>query len=140
MAFRTVFFFRACPDAAVTVRALLVESIRFGRHFRILDLIGPMAVQATLWRRGAFFRVFEMAFTAGNERSLIVTGMMMAVEAGCTVAGGMFGMLEKNATGVATVLDADGLIRGGGGKSGVTEKTYNKENDSHAVDQLQISL
>jgi hypothetical protein len=140
MAFRTVVFFRACPDAAVAVRALLVECIRFGRHFGILDLIGPMAVQATLGRRGTFFRVFEMAFTAGNERGLIITGMMMAVEAGGIVAGGMFGVLKKNAAGVAAVLDADGLIRGCGGKSGVTEKTYNKENDSHAVDQLQISL
>lgn len=38
------------------------------------------------------------------------------------------------------VLDSNRLIRWFGGKSGVTEKTYNKENDSHAVDQLQISL
>jgi len=140
MAFRTVFFFRACPDATVAVRALLVECIRFGRHFGILNLIGPMAVQATLGRWGIFFRVFEMAFTAGNERGLIVTGMMMAIEAGGVVAGGMFGMLKENAAGVAAVLDSNRLIRWFGGKSGVTEKTYNKENDSHAVDQLQISL
>jgi len=140
MAFRTVWLFRTGSDTAVTVRALFVECVRFGQHFGILNLIGPMTFQATLRRRGILSRVFEMAFTASNERGLIFTGMMMAIEAGGIVAGDMFGMLKEYAAGVATVLDADGFIRGFGGKSGVTEKTYDKENDGHAVDQLQISL
>jgi hypothetical protein len=52
----------------------------------------------------------------------------------------MLGMLEKDIASGAAILDSERLIRGFDGKSGVTEKTYNKENDSHAVDQLQISL
>jgi hypothetical protein len=140
MAFRAGLFYRTGPDSAMAVRALIVGCIWLGRHFGIFNFIFPMAVQATLGRRGVFFRILEMTFTAGNERGIIIAGVMMAIIAGDVIVGSMLGMLEENAAGSTAVLDADGLIRGFGGKSGVTEKTYNKENDSHAVDQLQISL
>jgi len=140
MALRTVLFFRTGPDTAVAGGALLVGCIGLGRHFGTFDFIGPVAVQAYFRRRGVFFRVLEVAFAAGDERGFVITGVMMTVIAGGVVAGGMFGMLEKNVAGGAAILDSDGLIGGFGGKSGVTEKTYNEENDGHAVDQLQIFL
>lgn len=140
MTFRTGLFNRSGPNPAVAVRTLIVGCIRLGRHFGIFNVIGVMAVQTAFGRRGVFFRVFEMAFTAGDESSLVITRMMMAIIAGNVVFGGMLGMLKKDVASGAAILDSEGLIRGFDGKSGVTEKTYNKENDSHAVDQLQISL
>jgi len=140
MAFRTGFFHRSGPDPAVAVRTLIVGCIWLGRHFGIFNFIGSMAVQANFWRWGVFFRIFKMTFTAGDEPGLVITGVMVAIITGDVIFGGMFGMLEENVTGGTAILDPDGIIRRGGGKSGVTEKTYNEENDGHAVDQLQISL
>jgi hypothetical protein len=117
-----------------------MECVRFGQHFGIFNLIFPVAIQAYFGRRSAFFRVFEVAFAAGDERLFVITGMMMTVVAGNVVPGGVLRMLEENTPGSTAILDADRFIRGFGGKSGVTEKTYDKENDGHAIDQLQISL
>jgi hypothetical protein len=139
MAFRTGFLYRACPDTTVTSRALLVECVCLGGHFGIFYLVCPVAVQADIGWRGIFLRGFEMALAAGDEPGLIVTGMMVAIIAGDIVSFGMLRMLKEHIAGGAAILDSNGLVRGFGGKGGVTEKTYDKKNDSHAVDQLQIS-
>jgi hypothetical protein len=63
---------------------------------------------------------------------------MMAVVAGDIVGFMMGGMLKENTAGGAGIINADGLIRRGGREKGVTEKTNEKENASHAIDQLQF--
>lgn len=131
-------FQRTGPDTLVAARTLIVGCIRLGRHFRIFNFIEIVAVQAYIRRWGIFFRVFEVAFTAGDKRFIIVAGMVMAVVAGNVIDGGMLVMFEEDIAGGTAVLDADGLFRGFGGEGGVAEETYDEENDGHAVDQLQI--
>jgi hypothetical protein len=140
MALRAVFFFRPRPDTGVASRTLLMEGVRLGRQLRILDLIDIVAVQANFRFRSILGRIFEMTFAAGDERGVVIDGMMMTVETGNAIADIMFGMLEKDVAGGIAILDSDGFIRGFGREGGVAEKTYDEENDGHAVDQLQISL
>jgi len=116
----------------MALRALVVGGVGLGRHLGILDFVDVMAVQANVRRWGAFFRIFEVTFAAGDEGGLVVDGMMMAVVAGDIIACVVLGMLKENAAGGTGIVDADGLVRGLGGKKGVTEKTYEKENASHA--------
>jgi hypothetical protein len=138
MALRTFLFLRTGSDIAVAARTLVVGCIGLGRHFGTFDFILPVAIQAYLRRRSAFFRVFEMAFAAGDERGIVIHGMVMAIKTRRVVPGDMFGMLKEDVAGGAAILDSDGFIGGFGGEGGVTEKTYDEENDGHAVDQLQI--
>jgi hypothetical protein len=140
MALRTFFFCRTRPDTGVTSRTLLMEGVRFGRQNRIRNLIGLVAVQAKFRFRGVIGLVLGMAIAASNERGVVIDGMMMTIVTGNLVSHIMLGMLKQNASGGIAKLDPDGVIRGFGRKGGVTEKTYNEENDGHAVDQLQISL
>ena len=140
MALRTVFFCRTRPDTGVASRTLLMEGIRLGRQLRVFNFIGLMAVQANFRLRGIIGLVFKMAFAAGDERGIVIDGMMMAIETGNAVSRIMLGVLKQDASGGIAILYSDGVIRGFGGESGVAEKTYDEENDGHAVDQLQIFL
>jgi hypothetical protein len=140
MALRTVVFFRTRPDTGVASRTLLVECVRFGHQSRIFNFIGVVAVQADFRFRGIIGRIFKMAFAAGNQCGFVIGGMMMTIETGNAVSNIVFGMLKKDASGGIAILNTDGIIGGFGRESGVTEKTYNEENDGHAVDQLQIFL
>jgi hypothetical protein len=120
VAFRTGLFHRAGADALVAVRTLFVGCIRLGKHFGILDLVDIMAIQTDVRRWGTFFRIFEMAFATGNESGLVIAGMVMTIVAGDIIVAGVLVMLKEDVAGGTPVLDTDGLVRGVGGKSGVT--------------------
>ena len=140
MALRTVFFCRTCPDTGVASRTLLMEGVRFGRQLRILNFIGRVAIQANFWLRGIIGLVFKMALAAGNERGVVIDRVMMAIETGNAISHVMLGVLKQDVSGGIAKIDSDRIFRGFGRESGVTENTYNEENDGHAIDQLQISL
>ena len=109
---------RPCLKLLMTFDALLVKCIRPSGHLRILDLVFIVAVQAA-FRLGTVISRRLMALTAGNQCAVVFAGMMVAVKAGCPVAGciAVGVMIEKDFAGIGLVHDPNRFFGRLGGKA-----------------------
>lgn len=95
----------------VAFDALLMKRVRSRRHGGIFDIALVMAIQASL-RLGTVLRRCLMTLATGDQRAVIVAGVMVAIEAGSPISGcgGVGVMLKKDFTGIGLIHDANRFI------------------------------